>query len=228
MQVLRNILLPLCLLLLLIFSSKTYSQSSQVVPIKGHPWADSGKAGPTKVKVPLLPVRIDSVLINRNGNSSNNQQAQAPLLSTAAAEPWARFYLSGTQWKWDIRRAGDYAAQSIVGSIVGNVDILINFSDFEDLNSSNPHTGTVETYYAASVGNQKVEEVDWATAPDFNKQTLLIKQDPTSPKPVAWGLWNKVCVKTVNSATEYSDDAVITFAMQNTSPWIDPDIPTGR
>lgn len=225
MRVLRNILLPLCLLLLLIFSSKAFSQSSQIAPIKVFPSADSGKAGPTKVKVPLHPARINPVLINRDGNSSENQQAQPPLLSTTAAAPWARFDLSGTQWEWNVRRAGDYAAQSIVGSITANVDILINFSGFEDLNSSNPNTGIVETYYAASVGNQRVEDVDWASAPDFNQRTLLITQDPNSPIPVAWSLWNRVCVKTLNSATEYSDDAVITFEMQNMNPWIDPDIP---
>ena len=222
----KSIISSFCFLLLFIFSSIAFSQSAQIVPIKGVSLADSGKAQATAVQGALRPVGIDPAPIHRDGSTSEDQQGQAPLLSTTVEEPWARFNLSGTQWEWDIRRAGDYAAQSIVGFITANVDILINFSGFEDLNSSNPHTGIVETYYAASLGYQSVEDVDWASAPDFNQRTLLITQDPNSPIPVAWSLWNRVCVKTLNSATEYSDDAVVTFEMQNTRPWVDPDIPS--
>jgi hypothetical protein len=221
----KSILSSFCLLLLFILSSIAFSQSGQIVPIKGVSLADSGKAQATAVQGSLRPVGIDPAPIHRDENSSENQQAQSPLLSTTAAAPWAIFDLSGTQWEWNVRRPGDYAAQSVVGSITANVDILINFSGFEDLNSSNPHTGIVETYYAASLGNQRVEDVDWASASDFNGRTLLITQDPDSPIPVAWGLWNRVCIKTLNSATEYSDEAVITFQMQNTNPWVDPDLP---
>jgi len=218
----RKVFQFLCIVLLFTAPSRAFCQTLQMTPVRGAFSADSGKAEATRLQVPLHPIRIDRSPQERGLKAIPIEQPQGPLLSPSSEAPWASFNLSGTQWEWDIRRPGDYAAQSIVGSITGNVDILINFSGFEDLNSSNPNTEIVETYYAASVGNPRVEEVDWASAPDFNGRTLLIQQDPNSPIPVAWGLWNRVCVKTVNTATDYSDDAVITFVMQNTSPWVDP------
>jgi hypothetical protein len=224
----RSFLSSFCLLLVLIFSSEASAQSAQVVPIKIFFPGDSSDTGATKGGMSPHPARIAPILIDQDTSAPSSQQVEVTVRAPAAQEPWVTFHVSATQWEWNIRRPGEYAAQSVVGSIIGNVDILISFSGFEDLKSSNAHTGIVEAYYAASVGIQTVEEVDWATASDFNKRTLLIKQDPDSPIPVAWGLWNRVYVKTVNSATEYSDDAVITFVMQNTSPWIDPELPTGK
>ena len=201
----RSILSSFCLLFLFIFSSNAFSQSGEKVRIKGFFLADSGKA---------------------QRNLSQNQEEQSPLLSTAAEAAWLRFHVSATQWQWLIRRPGVYAAECIIGSITSSVDILINFSGFEDLCSSDPTTQNVETYYGVSIGNQNVEEVEWVGAADFNRHPLLIKQNPVAP--TYWNLWNKVSVKQGNSALEYSDDAVITFLMQNTTPWIDPDITTGQ
>ena len=224
----RSILSSFCLLLVLIFSSEASAQSAQVVPVKTFLPGDSSKTGATKGGLFLQPARIAPTLIDQDTSALSSQQVEVTVRAPAVQEPWVRFHLSATQWEWNIRRPGEYATQSVAGTIIGNVDILISFSGFEDLSSSDPHTQIVETYYGASVGIQTVEQVDWARASDFNTRTLLIKQDPDSPIPVPWGLWNRVHVKRVNSATEYSDDAVITFAMQNTSPWIDPELPTGK
>lgn len=222
----KSILSLFCLLLLFIFSSRAFCQTLQIAPIRGAFSADSGKAGTTRAQVPLHPARIAPSPIDRERSAFNNQQTGGPILAPASDSPWVSFHLSATQGKWNIRRPGEYAAQPIVGYIISNVDILISFSGFEDLTSSNSPTQNIETHYGISIGNQGVEEVDWARASDFNARALLIKQDPTAPTPVAWGLWNKICVRAVNSAIEYSDDAVITFEMQNISPWIDPEIPT--
>lgn len=222
----KSTLLLFCLLLLFIFSSRAFCQTLQIAPIRGAFSADSGKAGTTRAQVPLHPVRIAPTPIDRERNAFNIQQTPGGIPVLAPEAPWVSFHLSATQEKWDIRRPGEYAAECIIGSITSNVDILINFSGFEDLTSSNSPTQSVETYYGVLIGNQSVEEVDWARASDFNTHTLLINQNPTTP--TTWSLWNKVWVKAVNSAFEYSDNAVITFVMQNMSPWIDPDIPTGQ
>ena len=222
----RSILSSFCLLFLFIFSSNAFSQSGEKVRIKGFFLADSGKAQATAAPGHLRPVRINPARIHRQRNLSQNQEEQSPLLSTAAEAAWLRFHVSATQWQWLIRRPGVYAAECIIGSITSSVDILINFSGFEDLCSSDPTTQNVETYYGVSIGNQNVEEVEWVGAADFNRHPLLIKQNPVAP--TYWNLWNKVSVKQGNSALEYSDDAVITFLMQNTTPWIDPDITTGQ
>ena len=222
----KSTLLLFCLLLLFIFSSRAFCQTLQIAPIRGAFSADSGNAEATRAQVPLHPIWIDRSSLEQGKKAIPIQQPQGPLLSPGPETPWVSFHLSSTQWQWNIRKPGDYAAQPIIGSITSNVDILINFSGFEDLNSSDPPTQSVETYYGVSIGNQSIEEVDWARASDFNAHTLLIKQNPTTP--TTWSLWNKVCVKAVNPAFDYSGDAMITFVMQNTSTWIDPEIPTGE
>lgn len=222
----KSTLLLFCLLLLFIFSSRAFCQTLQIAPIRGAFSADSGKAGTTKVRVPLHPARIAPSPLEQGKKAIPIQQPQGPLLSPSAEEPWVEFHLSATQAQWNIRKPGEYAAQAIVGSIISNVDILINFSGFKDLNSSDPPTQNVEAYYGVSIGNQGVEEVDWVRASDFNARALLIKQNPTIP--TYWSLWNKVCVKAANSAFEYLDDAVITFGLQNTNPWFDTEIATER
>ena len=222
----KSILSSFCLLLLFIFSSRAFCQTLQIAPIRGAFSADSGNTEPTKGGMPLRPIRIDGSPLEQGKKAIPIEQPQGPLLSPGPEAPWVSFHLSATQEKWHIRRPGEYAAECIIGSITSNVDILINFSDFEDINSSDPPTQSVETYYGVSIRNQGVEEVDWIRASDFNAHSLLINQNPTTP--TNWSLWNKVCVKVANSAFEYSDDAMITFGMQNMSPWIDPQIPTGQ
>jgi hypothetical protein len=208
-------ILFLCILFLFILSSNAFCQSRQVAPIKGFLSVDSVKIRDTKAKVPLRPTRIDPGFVNPNRKSPNKLQTERVLLSPATEPEWVSFHFS------KIRRPGEYAAQPVIGSITSNVDILISFSGFEDLTSSKSPTQSVETYYGVSIGNERVEEVEWARASDFNEHTLLIEQNRTTP--TTWSLWNKVCVKPDNSAIEYSDNAVITFVMQNTIPWTDLD-----
>lgn len=217
-----------CVLLWFVCPSIGVCQSHQPSPINRLFSADSLKTQAATAPEPFRPARIDSAAIKPDRSSFESQHLQVTFKSAPEDKKWARFHLSATQWEWNIRRAGDYAAQSIAGTITGNVDIVISFSGFEDLHCSNPHTPTVETYYGASIGNRRVEEVDWASASDFNTRTLLVRQHPNSQEPVGWGLWNRVRVRTDHSATEYSDDVVITFAMQNMSPWTDPELPAGR
>jgi len=223
----KSTLFLFCLLLLFIFSSRAFCQTLQIAPIRGAFSADSGKAGATRSQVPLHPVRIDRSPLEQGKKAVPIQQPQELLLSPgphAQEVQWVSFHFSSTQWEWYIRRPGEYAAECISAHITSNVDILINFSGFENLSSSDPSTQNVETYYGVSIGNQSVEEVEWVKASDFDTHPLLIKQSPT--RPTYWSLWNKVWMRPYNSATEYSGDAVISFVMRNTSTWIDPDIPT--
>ena len=222
----KSTLLLFCVLLLFIFSSRAFCQTLQITPIRGAFSADSANTRATKGGMPLHPIRIGGSPLEQGKKAIPIQRPQGPLLSPGSEAPWARFHLSATQAQWNIRKPGEYAAQPIIGSITSNVDILINFSGFEDLTSSNSPTQSIETYYGVSIGNQSVQHADWVRASDFNARTLLIEQNPTTP--TYWSLCNKVYVKRGNSAFEYSDDAVITFAMQNTGPWIDSELPQER
>ena len=221
----RKSILLLCPLLLFIFFSTGFGQTGHITPIKGFFSADSGNTRATEAKVPLYPVGIRPSLIDRDRSALSNQQVEGALLSPASDSQWVSFHFSSTQWQWNIRKPGDYAAQPIIGSIISSVDVLIDFNGFEDLNATYPPTQKVETYYGVSIGNQGVEEVEWARASDLNAHSLLIRQNPI---PTHWSLWNKICVKADNSDFKYLDDAVITFGILNTSPWIDPEIPTGQ
>jgi len=167
------------------------------------------------------------VLIQGQGqNETVSGSLLVDLKFTAAEEPWARFFLSASQWQWDVRRPGDYSAKSVSGEVTGNVDIMIEFSGFADLGCSDANGQTIEAYYGAFIGDKTVEQVIWSRASDFNGQLIPI---PTSPViPIPWSLWNKISVTSRATANDYSDDAVITFGMINLTTWSDPEIPPGQ
>jgi hypothetical protein len=127
-----------------------------------------------------------------------------------------------------VRKPGEYAAQSLTGTIESNADILIVFSDFGDLVCPNPNSEDVQAFYGAYVGPREVDQVSWVRAQDFNGHNLLVERPPGPPAPVLWCLWNRINVTTGSSAEEYSDEAVITFVMRVNAPWIDPELKIGE
>lgn len=169
----------------------------------------------TKQAIPF-PIGIDP----RNPVAVESGSLGVGITLMRTEEPWISCSFSATQWKWHVRRPGDYSAKCLTGIIRSNVDVIIQFSDFEDLSSTNSPTQNLETYYSATLLDLTVEQVVWYRASDFNGHGLTIPQSPTDP--VYWSLWNKVSVKNEISADEYKDDSVITLVMVNTKTWIDP------
>jgi hypothetical protein len=218
-----------CVLVLLVPYSSAFGQVPHPAPIKGYISADS--AG----------VKAGRVVPSRMGNSLNHLPGvgleatavrtdtwRGPFLSSEEEKQWASFHFSGTQWEWNVRRPGEYAAQSLTGTVSSNADIMIVFSGFEDLVCSNPNSENVEALYGAYVGTREVDQVAWVTAQDFNGRTLLIQRPPGPPAPVPWCLWNRINVKAGNSAEEYADEAVITFLLKVNTTWTDPELTVAK
>lgn len=207
-----------CVLVFSVPYLNVFSQVPHPAPIKGYISADS--AG----------VRAGRVVPSRMGNSLNHVPAvgldtlRGPFWSSGEEKQWASFHLSSTQWEWKVRRPGEYASQTLTGTVSSSSDIMIAFSGFGDLVCSNPNSENVEAFYGAYLGNVQVDQVSWVRAQDFNGRTLLIPRLPGPPAPVPWCLWNKINVGIVNSAEEYTDDAVITFLLKVNSTWTDPEL----
>ena len=134
-------------------------------------------------------------------------------------EYWIEYSLSATEWDWNVRRPGIYASKCLTGSITSNVDVLIDFNGFEDLNCPGVPNPNLETYYAVSVLPLTLGQVQWLRASNFNNGNLLITANKDNPTP--WYLWNKIFVNGSTSAGKYTDAAFITFVMQNVQPWLD-------
>ncbi len=180
--------------------------------------------GNDKVEVPF------SILVNpKHPQIITPIMLDYQLISQAKSTcPWISYSLSATQWSWNVRRSGDYAAKCLVGTIKSNVDVVIHFEGFEDLSSSNSPTQNLETYYSATILDLPIDQLQWHRASDFNnpEHDLFIAKNPTIATP--WNLWNKISVKNNISADEYKDDAFIDFLMQNNDTWTDPKIMIGR
>jgi len=134
-------------------------------------------------------------------------------------EYWIEYSLSATEWDWEVRKPGIYASKCLTGTITSNVDVLIDFNGFEDLNCAGVLPPNLETYYAVSVLPLTLGQVQWLRASNFNNGNLLITANKDNPTP--WYLWNKIFVNGSTSAGKYTDAAFITFVMQNVQPWLD-------
>lgn len=170
------------------------------------------------------PILIDP----RNAIGFENETLGIDVMVLKKEEYWISYSLSATQWSWNVRRSGDYAAKCLVGTIKSNVDVVIHFEGFEDLSSSNSPTQNLETYYSATILDLPIDQLQWHRASDFHnpEHDLFIAKNPTIATP--WNLWNKISVKNEISADEYEDDAFIDFLMQNNDTWTDPKIMIGR
>ena len=187
----------------------------------------SGNSG----KVTPIPVLIDP----RNTDTVVNESLGVDIRLSKPDCPWIRYSLSATLWKWMVRKPGIYAAKCLTGTVKSNVDIVINFKGFEDLEtyhsigdfnwSDKCSDQELETYYSATLSNLTVAQVLWHRACEFNnpQYDLFIPQNPLTP--TGWSLWNKILVTNDISACNFKDNAAISFEIANLDLWVDPEIP---
>jgi len=182
-------------------------------------------------KITHFPVLIDP----RNPGSAVSGTLGVDIRFSKTDSPWIRYSLSATLWTWTVRKPGVYATQCLTGTVKSNVDIVIDFTGFEDLKTPPLLKGLhwdpkcsdkeIETYYAAALSNLTVDQVSWHRASEFNNplNNLLIPQNPLIA--TSWNLWNKISVTNDISACNFKDQAFITFEVANSDMWIDPEIP---
>ena len=219
----RSVMMLYTLLLILAFCL-TLGSSSILAQDKDKPVNSGAVKGDAQSGLNRNPYRVapNPVLTDpRDQVAVESGSLDVNLLLMRSQEPWASYSLSATQSDWNLRKPGNYAVKSLVGTVMGNVDVLISFAGFEDLSSANLPVQNLAAYYSASLLNLTVGQVVWYGAVDFNGQHLSIPPSPTDP--VDWTLWNKVSMDSQKSSDEYTDDAVITFHLANTKTWTDGD-----
>ena len=188
------------------------------------------KANKTKLKP--IPVMIDPR--NLDSAVSGSLEAGVNFLASPTQDPWIEYSLSATLCRWMVRKPGDYGAQSLIGTIKSNVDVIIDFIDFGNLRTR-PRVGQpyymyqlpdqqVDMYYSANIGEIPIDQILWHKALDFNnpENDIFVSSDPINE--TYWYLWSKVSVTKEISAANFEDNAFISFKIANLETWIDPEI----
>jgi hypothetical protein len=187
------------------------------------------KANKTKIKP--IPVMIDP----RNPDAAISGSLEVDIiLASPTQDPWIEYSLSATLCRWMVRKPGDYGAQSVIGTIKSNVDVIIDFIEFGNLRTR-PRIGApywmyqypdqqVDMFYSANIGELPIDQVQWHKALDFNnpENDLFIQSDPVNE--TYWHLWSKVSVTEEISSANFEDNAFISFKIANLKTWIDPEI----
>ena len=132
-----------------------------------------------KTKPRPIPVIVDP----RNPNAAINGSLEVDLnfLASPTQEPWIEYSLSATLYRWMLRKPGDYGSKCLTGSIKSNVDVLIDFVEFDDLQTPPLLRGLdrsvkcsdqqVEMYYSANIGEIPINQVQWHRS--FDLRSLM-------------------------------------------------------
>ena len=157
----RKTILFLCILLFFSPFSETLSQSGQVVPIKAFLSADSAGVKAGQTPRPISPGRNGVPIIRLEKSTSGRDILRGPALSPTSESQWVRLSLSGTEWKWIVRKPGTYAGKVLVGSIESNGEVSVRFQLFGELVLADDSQQRLKTYYAISVPTSDIDQVTW-------------------------------------------------------------------
>lgn len=169
------------------------------------------------------------------GGDCNKQWWHIDVFTRASMAQWIEWTLSGTEWKWKIRKVGPepcmldgyYAADCITTTLKSNYDVEITFSGFQDLYNANSIDQYIEVFYALSELNNPPPRTstDWVAAAALNDVVLYVEDSQDLHDGISMKLWNYIHVTNCNSACEYvdPDGAQIHIELQMIKDWIDPE-----
>lgn len=160
--------------------------------------------------------------------SCNKEKWEISVSSHASVAQWINWSISSSGWNFRIRKPGTYAANCLTAIVDSNADVLVSFSDFEDLRKlEEPMAGLpIETYYGFSVG-EDINDVQWVEATSLNELMARIPYCRNQFK-----LWIKLIIRDSFTATadypktracNYQDDAKVTLQVSVLKNWIDPE-----
>lgn len=154
--------------------------------------------------------------------SCNRRQWTVEFTTEVQVAQWLEWSLNATKWTWFVRKPGDYYANSVIGTIASNGDVVVSFAGFDDLqytgaSSVNPF---IETYYAVTSGTLPGTN-DWIRASNLNQMTATIRDSAALHAGKSFYLWNRIKVVECNSASTYRDTGYVYLTLQNQKPWID-------
>ena len=147
---------------------------------------------------------------------------------------WIEWSISGTEWKWKIRKVGPnlcqtdgyYAADCITFWLKSNYDVDMTFAGFGDLYNANSIDKWIEIWYALGEFNVPPPKTDpvWKSAALLNQTVIHFLDSQLLHDGISLKLWNYIHVTNCNSACEYVDvdGARIILELKMIKPWIDP------
>jgi hypothetical protein len=147
---------------------------------------------------------------------------------TAEVAQWIDWSLSGTHWKWFVRKPGNYGGDCITGWMASNQNVEIDYEGFEPLKyiptGDKPSVvDTIPIWYAAGdfVTPPPKGHPAWIWCRALNARSDTIWDSEALHNGIQWKLWNYIHVVECNSACKYEDDATITLRLLCQKPWID-------
>ena len=168
------------------------------------------------------------------GGSCNKQYYTFNFYTAASMAQWIEWSISGTEWKWKIRKVGPnlcqtdgyYAADCITFWLKSNYDVDVTFAGFGDLFNNNSIDKWIEIWYAIGEFNVPPPKTDprWIPAATLNQTVYHFLDSQLLHDGISLKFWNYIHVTNCNSACEYVDvdGGTITLELKMIKPWIDP------
>lgn len=187
-------------------------------------WVYAGTPGPTSL------ARCWNQL--PTGGVCNKRYWTFDFTTSASMAQWIEWSISGSEWKWKIRKVGPeicqtdgyYTSDCITFWLKSNYDVDVTFSGFGDLYNANSIDQWIEIWYAlvdASLPPARNSGL-WIRAESLNLVTYHFLDSDTLHNGLSYKFWNYIHVTNCNSACEYTDQGTITLELKMIKPWIDP------
>jgi len=168
------------------------------------------------------------------GGACNRRFYSFNFRNSASMAQWIEWSISGTEWKWKVRKVGPnlcqtdgyYAGDCITLWVKSNYDVDITFSGFNKLYNPNSVDQYIEVWYdwgEFNVPPPKTNAV-WIPADSLNNYVCHLTDSQDLHSGISFKFWNMIHVTNCNSACEYSDPngATVTLALKCIKPWINP------
>jgi hypothetical protein len=164
------------------------------------------------------------------GGFCNKKYWDIDVKITVEVAQWVRWTITGTHWKWFVKKPGNYAGDCITGTLASNQDVKVGYDGFQDLvyRPDNPKPSVnpiIPIHYAVGdFGTPPPKDSPfWRTAEELNNDDDIVLDSQALHEGIQWKLWNYIHVVNCNSACVYEDDAMITLELMCQKDWIDWD-----
>jgi hypothetical protein len=135
--------------------------------------------------------------------------------------PFIEVSLESTEFLFQIKRPGVYAARLFTMSVRSNMAVTVRFRSFDDLAPvEGTGGGSIPTSYAAAPVTQDEPPDEFMNPGDFNAYSMHVRQDVVHS---GFSLWARLVVTNATSAYEYGDNAIIQLVLENSIPSVDDD-----
>ena len=169
------------------------------------------------------------------GGACNKEHWSFTFRAKASMAQWIEWSISGTEWKWRIRKVGPnlcdtvgyQAADCITFWLKSNYDVSMTFAGFGDLYNANSIDQYIEIWYAFVESNTPppLNSSEWKSAAELNNTTIRWEDSQLLHDGISIKWWCKIKLTNCNSWCEYEDVdcGTVTITLEGMKPWIDPE-----